>query len=51
MEYKNILKNVSFQVKRGEILGIAGLVGSGRSELAECIFGAREIDKGDIYLE
>ena len=51
LEYKNILKNVSFQVKRGEILGIAGLVGSGRSELAECIFGAREIDKGDIYLE
>lgn len=51
LEYKNILKNVSFQVKRGEILGIAGLVGSRRSELAECIFGAREIDKGDIYLE
>ena len=51
LEYKNILKDVSFQVKRGEVVGIAGLVGSGRSELAECIFGAREINKGDIYLE
>lgn len=51
LEYKNILKDVSFQIKKGEVLGIAGLVGSGRSELAECIFGAREINKGDIYLE
>ncbi len=32
-------------------MGIAGLVGSGRSELAECIFGARETNNGDIYLE
>ncbi|MDU1910069.1 sugar ABC transporter ATP-binding protein [Fusobacterium sp.] len=51
LKYKNILEDVSFQVKKGEILGIAGLVGSGRSELAECIFGAREIDKGEIYLD
>lgn len=51
LKYKNILEDVFFQVKKGEILGIAGLVGSGRSELAECIFGTREIDIGEIYLD
>ena len=50
LSYKNILQNVSLSVKKGEILGIAGLVGSGRSELAECIFGARKMDAGEIIL-
>jgi ribose transport system ATP-binding protein len=44
-----ILKNVSFSVYTGEILGIAGLVGSGRTELARAIFGADPIDHGEIY--
>lgn len=46
----NYLKNVSFKVYSGEILGLAGLVGSGRSEVARAIFGACDIDRGKIQL-
>lgn len=42
----DILKNVSFKVARGEILGFSGLIGAGRSELMEMIFGIRKFDKG-----
>ncbi len=44
------IKDVSFDLKKGEILGIAGLVGSGRTELLETIFGVRGIQSGEIYL-
>lgn len=42
---------VSFDVKKGEILGIAGLVGAGRTELVRAITGADPISTGDIYLD
>jgi ribose transport system ATP-binding protein len=45
------IKNVSFELKQGEILGIAGLVGSGRSELVRAVFGADKIGKGEIYIK
>ena len=44
------IKDVSFSVKTGEILGIAGLVGAGRTEIMRCIFGADKYDSGKIYL-
>ncbi len=43
-------KEVSFDVKKGEIFGIAGLVGAGRTELVRAITGADPIALGDIYL-
>lgn len=46
-----MVKNVSFTLKKGEILGIAGLVGSGRSELARAIFGVDHLDSGKIFLD
>jgi len=47
--FKEILNNVSFNIKEGEILGITGLAGSGRSLLANCLFGAIKSD-GEIYI-
>lgn len=43
-------QNVSFEVRRGEIFGIGGLVGSQRSELMEAIFGLRAVEKGTISI-
>jgi len=56
LEVKNLfrngkLDNVSFYLRKGEILGIYGLVGAGRTELARAIFGEDPIDKGDILIE
>lgn len=42
--------NVSFDLKRGEILGVSGLVGAGRTEMVEAIFGTRTKSSGTIYL-
>jgi len=47
----DLLKNVNLTVHRGEILGLAGLVGAGRSELARIIFGADPKENGSIYFE
>jgi ribose transport system ATP-binding protein len=44
------VRDVSFQLKRGEILGFAGLVGAGRTEVARLIFGADHRDSGEILV-
>ncbi len=44
-------RNVSFSVRRGEIVGFAGLVGAGRTELVESLFGAGSLESGDVFVE
>ncbi len=56
LEVKNLsdsdlLRDVSFKVRRGEIVGFAGLVGAGRSELMEHIFGLRKRTAGEIVIK
>jgi inositol transport system ATP-binding protein len=46
-----VLEDVSFKLRRGEILGIAGLVGSGRTELARCLYGADPKTAGEVRIE
>jgi ribose transport system ATP-binding protein len=48
---RGTLRDISFSLHRGEILGISGLLGSGRTELARALFGADRIDSGDIYIK
>jgi ribose transport system ATP-binding protein len=45
------INDVSFSLKKGEVLGIAGLVGAGRSELVRAIFGADKITSGKIFID
>ncbi len=46
-----VLKDINFNLKKGEILGFAGLMGAGRTEVARAVFGADRIDSGEIYVE
>jgi len=48
---RKMVKGVSFEVKKGEIVGFAGLVGAGRSELMKCLFGLTREYTGDIYID
>jgi inositol transport system ATP-binding protein len=48
--HATVIDNVSFAVKKGEILGLAGLVGAGRTETARAIFGADKFDAGRILV-
>lgn len=55
LEIKNFTRtgkyhDVSFAVRKGEIFGIAGLVGAGRSEIVESLFGYKPADSGEIYI-
>ncbi len=45
-----VIRDVSFQVRRGEILGFAGLMGAGRTEVARAVFGADPIDSGEVRI-
>lgn len=47
---KKTFQNISFKIKAGEIIGLAGLVGAGRTELGRAIFGAEVPDSGEIFL-
>ena len=49
-ENKKVLNNISFSLKRGQILGVAGVEGNGQNELAECIFGFYKNIQGKILL-
>ncbi len=46
----NAIKDVSFRLRKGEILGFAGLMGAGRTEVMRAVFGADPIDSGQIYV-
>jgi simple sugar transport system ATP-binding protein len=48
---KPVVNDVSFAVRAGEIVGIAGIEGNGQTELVECIAGLRKLDAGKIVLE
>jgi ribose transport system ATP-binding protein len=45
------IRDVSFKLKKGEILGFAGLMGAGRTEVARAIFGADVLDSGEVYVK
>ena len=47
---RGVVEDVSFAVRSGEIFGLGGLVGSGRSELVNLIFGADRRDSGEILI-
>ncbi|MBP7893076.1 MAG: sugar ABC transporter ATP-binding protein [Firmicutes bacterium] len=48
---RGVLHGISFTLRKGEILGVTGLVGAGRTELARAVFGADRIDSGAVMLE
>ncbi len=48
---RGVIRDVSFSLRRGEILGFTGLVGAGRTETARIIFGADPLDRGEILVE
>lgn len=47
---KGVFENISFELRKGEILGIAGLVGAGRTELMRGVLGIDKVDSGNVYL-
>jgi len=56
LEVRNLTKkgafsNISFSVRKGEVLGLSGLMGSQRTEIMRCVFGLDKFDSGEILLE
>ncbi len=50
LQRAGLLNDISFELKQGEILGFAGLMGAGRTEVARAVFGADRIDAGEIFI-
>jgi ribose transport system ATP-binding protein len=50
ISYKDKVKNVSFKLKKGEIVGVTGLLGSGKTELLRTIYGLEKPDEGEIFV-
>ncbi|MDE8603403.1 sugar ABC transporter ATP-binding protein [Marinomonas sp. RSW2] len=50
LSIKGVLKDINFDLKKGEVLGFAGLIGAGRTETAEAVMGLRKKDSGDIEI-
>ena len=55
LETKNLtgngVTNISLQIRKGEVLGLGGLVGAGRTEFAQLLFGAAKVESGEIYFK
>src|SRR5258708_30995304 len=50
LNHGRAIKGVNFVVRKGEILGFAGLMGAGRTEVARAVFGADKVDSGEIWI-
>ena len=48
---EGVFENISFKLRRGEILGLVGLVGAGRTETMQALFGITKPDSGEVYLK
>lgn len=51
LEVSNLIHDASFDLRKGEILGVSGLVGAGRTEMMEAIFGLRQKNAGEILID
>ncbi len=51
LQRRDVLHDIDLTIRRGEVVGIAGLVGAGRTELARALFGADPIDAGEVILD
>jgi ribose transport system ATP-binding protein len=51
LSVRNVLENIDLSIRAGEIVGIAGIIGAGRTELARAIFGIDKTDAGEIYIK
>lgn len=48
---KDVFNDVSFEIRKGEVLGVAGLMGAGRTEVAQALFGYRKVSGGEVLID